>query len=130
MKYSLDDTAFYYHKLTEIFKHSYSRRSVVSDEKFEPDVTKELLFNFTNFDPNDTNSYFNTVLREIKESNQTKEPSFYGGLDYFISDNGTAHMSIIDQFGNAISVTSTINMYFGSGILSDTGKLSRQFYQF
>ena len=58
----------------------------------------------------------------MKNSKETHEDSFYGGKEYFVSDNGTAHMSIIDDYGNAISVTSTINIYFGSGIVSKTGK--------
>lgn len=123
MEYSLKDTAWFYHQLTEVFKHAYSRRALVADEAFEPKLTQELLHNFTNFDKDDTESYFNDVLRKVRSSKKTHPQEYYGGREYFIPDNGTAQMSIIDQYGNAISVTSTINVYFGSGILSETGKL-------
>lgn len=119
MEYSLNDTALFYHKFTEILKHAYSRRSLVADEVFSKSYTEQFLKNFTQF--NETNEYFDDVVKKVRESTKTYDQSFYGGTEYFVPDNGTAHMSIIDQFGNAISVTSTINIYFGSGILSKTG---------
>lgn len=123
MEYSLEDTAFFYHQLTEIFKHAYSRRSLVADPQFEINATDSLLRNFSRFDQNDSNEYLDDVLKKIKDSKVTHDQEFYGGKEYFVPDNGTAHMSIIDQYGNAISVTSTVNIYFGSGIVSKTGKL-------
>ena len=36
----------------------------------------------------------------------------------YLEDSGTAHLSIIDKHRNAVSLTSTINNEFGSGILS------------
>ncbi len=35
-----------------------------------------------------------------------------------INDHGTSHLSIIDRERNAVSMTSTVNSYFGSQILS------------
>ena len=61
------------------------------------------------------------VVNKVKNSKRTHEQTYYGGEDSFVNDNGTAHMSIIDSYGNAIAVTSTINIYFGAGLLSETG---------
>lgn len=123
MEYSLKDSARFYHKLTEIIKHAYSRRALVADELFEPVLTAEFLKNFTHFDEQGTNEYLEDVLQKVRESERTHDQEFYGGKEYFIPDHGTAHMSIIDGSGNAISVTSTVNIYFGSGILSKSGAL-------
>lgn len=129
MGYSLKDSARFYHKLTEIMKHAYSRRALVADEQFEPQLTGELLKNFTQFDEQGTNEYLEDVLQKVRDAESTHPQDFYGGKEYFIPDKGTAHMSIIDGFGNAISVTSTVNIYFGSGIVSKTGALfSRVFF--
>ena len=36
----------------------------------------------------------------------------------YLNDHGTTHISIIDKDGNALTMTTTINTYFGSGIVS------------
>jgi gamma-glutamyltranspeptidase len=36
----------------------------------------------------------------------------------YLEDHGTTHFSIIDKDGNAVTMTTTINTYFGSGIVS------------
>ena len=128
MEYSLKKSAYFYHKLTEITKHAYSRRALVTDEAFEPAWAAELLKNFTQFE-NGTNPYLDEVLQKVMEAEVTQPQDFYGGQEYFKEDHGTAHMSIIDGFGNAISVTSTVNIYFGSGIISKTGALPSIFFE-
>ena len=48
----------------------------------------------------------------------------YGGPNYGVKyqtipdDHGTTHISVLDKNGNAVSLTSTVNTYFGSKILS------------
>lgn len=42
--------------------------------------------------------------------NSTKtEPKDYGAVFYNPSDNGTAHISVLAENGDAVSVTSSIN---------------------
>ena len=54
---------------------------------------------------------------KILSMNKTKEnPEFYGAdMSSPAEDHGTAHISILAENGDAVSVTSTINYYFGSG---------------
>ena len=35
-----------------------------------------------------------------------------------VADSGTAHVSVIDAEGNAVSVTSTVNLHFGAKVIS------------
>lgn len=50
----------------------------------------------------------------------------YGGPDYGVKyqvlpdDQGTTHISVLDRHGNAVAITSTVNTYFGSKILSNS----------
>ena len=49
-------------------------------------------------------------------SKTSLDPGHYG-IEQSLSkdDHGTTHISIIAANGDAVSVTSTINLYFGSG---------------
>lgn len=48
----------------------------------------------------------------------------YGGPEYGVKyqvipdDHGTTHISVLDKYGDAVAITSTVNTYFGSKILS------------
>ena len=57
-----------------------------------------------------------------EESNQAK----YNGLD----ESGTTHISIIDEYGNAISMTSTIENSFGSRIMANGYLLNNELTDF
>jgi len=43
----------------------------------------------------------------------------YGAISIFNESEETTHFSIVDKFGNAVSLTTTINGWFGNGITVD-----------
>ena len=59
-------------------------------------------------------------LRESKTTmtNKDEEGETDGSHHDPFQDHGTTHLSIVDKWGNAFSMTTTINTYFGSGVIS------------
>ncbi|RDD46417.1 Gamma-glutamyltranspeptidase 1 [Trichoplax sp. H2] len=105
-------TVLTYHRIIEAFKFAYSSRSYLGDPKFIDIKSKiaEML-----------NPTFNANLRRKINDNRSFLPSYYGGN--FLSATksaGTSHMSVLAPNGDAVSVTSTVNLYFGSKVRSST----------
>ncbi|XP_034220290.1 glutathione hydrolase 1-like isoform X2 [Prunus dulcis] len=63
---------------------------------------------------------FAEELKKTIYDNRTFDPSHYGGRWNQIHDHGTSHLSIIDNEQNAVSMTTTVNGYFGAQILSSS----------
>ncbi|KAJ7945350.1 Gamma-glutamyltranspeptidase [Quillaja saponaria] len=97
------------HREIEALKHVFGVRMNLGDPDFV-NVTKVL---------SDMLSHkFAKELKKTINDNKTFEPNHYGGRWNPINDHGTSHLSIIDRDRNAVSMTTTINAYFGSQILS------------
>lgn len=112
----------YNHYLAEAMKHGFAMRMSLGDPDFvnvtqvELDILK--------------NNYVVDMLRPTVLENDVLPLSDYGGSEYGVKeeelnrlkglpeDHGTSHLSVIDQWGNAVGITSTVNYYFGSLILS------------
>ncbi|XP_066589149.1 scoloptoxin SSD14-like [Prorops nasuta] len=99
-----------YHKMTEAFKYAFAIRTRLGDPDYV-DMTG-LMNNITSKDYAD-------AIRELISLNKTfEDPSHYGDVYTLTEDHGTSHTAVLAPNGDAVSVTSTINYNFGSGIVS------------
>nr|XP_042908628.1 scoloptoxin SSD14 [Parasteatoda tepidariorum] len=113
--YSRNETILALHRIIETFKFAYASRMHLEDS--DSPETKELIKMLMSKD------YADEVRGKIDDY-QTHEPDYYGVNITVQDDHGTAHLSLIAPNGDAVSVTSTVNQYFGSLIMSpNTGIL-------
>lgn len=134
------------HRIVEAEKHAFSIRMSLSDPAFNTDQVKEAVDDLTR-------GTYMEELRQLSEDSDTLPISKYGGEKWSrlndgdgtqhaedadegdrrrrldgrrfgnLEDNGTSHFSIVDQDGNAVAMTTSVNTYFGSNVVSpSTGK--------
>ncbi|XP_057870182.2 glutathione hydrolase 1 isoform X1 [Cryptomeria japonica] len=97
------------HRMIEAFKHMFAVRMNLGDPDF---------VNVTNVLADMLSPKFAAELKKTIYDNMTFGPSHYGGKWNEIDDHGTSHFSIVDVDRNAVSITSTVNAYFGAKLLS------------
>jgi len=107
------------HWLVEGFKYSYSDRMALGDPAF---------VDLSTIIPAMLSKDHAAQLRANLFSNQTFLPPHYVDLVQeqvqMPEDHGTTHMAIVDSQRNAVSITSTVNLSFGSKFVSpSTGVL-------
>jgi len=54
--------------------------------------------------------YTHYIRSRIIDNKTFNDPKYYGAQQLPKSDHGTVHTTIIDQYGNAVSIGSTINL--------------------
>eukprot|EP01025_Chloroclados_australasicus_P031614 TRINITY_DN31968_c0_g2_i1.p1 TRINITY_DN31968_c0_g2~~TRINITY_DN31968_c0_g2_i1.p1 ORF type:complete len:691 (-),score=122.07 TRINITY_DN31968_c0_g2_i1:896-2968(-) len=115
LKSEFKDELLDYHYLIEIMKHIFAIRMHLGDEDFVDleqlldDIRKpEFALNISNYvNPNTTfpaGDRYGGGYPPIHPETQ--------------EDSGTSHISIVDQYGNAVAMTTTINTNFGSLLVS------------
>ncbi|KAH0677991.1 hypothetical protein KY285_025792 [Solanum tuberosum] len=97
------------HRQIEALKHAFAVRMNLGDPDF---------VNVTNVVNDMLSTEFAKQLKKTIYDNMTFSPNHYGGKWNQINDHGTSHMSIVDSERNAVSMTSTVNSYFGAKYLS------------
>jgi len=102
-----------WHRFAEAAKYAYARRTYLGDwnnATIQKEV-EELIRNLT------SRHWLNETRNQISDET-TFEPKHYGVKNGGQEDSGTAHMSILGPAGDAVSVTSTINLWLGGFVMS------------
>ncbi|KAM3965294.1 glutathione hydrolase 1 proenzyme [Aphomia sociella] len=104
---STEDKILTYHRIIEAFKYSYATRTKLGDPLFLD--LDQLIQNVTSPD------YGTSIRLRINDTMTSNDTATYGATQYNQPDSGTAHISIIGTNGDAVSVTSSVNYYYGAG---------------
>ncbi|PAV74239.1 hypothetical protein WR25_03914, partial [Diploscapter pachys] len=94
------DPSIYHHQI-EAMKFAYAQRTLLGDHDYVPGAMN-LARNLT------TAKYTKWVVDRIRDKAQPSE--YYGGIEQGqVPDHGTSHISVVDEYGNGVSATTTIN---------------------
>ncbi len=97
-------SAAYIHLVAEASKHAFADRARwMGDPNFVKVPVKTLL----------SDAYIDERARAI-DLGHTKDIDSYGTATPLPDDAGTSHLCVVDEQGNAVSCTETINLVFGS----------------
>ncbi|KAK7046979.1 gamma-glutamyltranspeptidase [Favolaschia claudopus] len=101
-------------RLIEATRFAYGQRTQYGDPAFTSNVTDLEKFYLT---PKAVDS----VRSQIKD-NQTFPLGYYDPTKYTpLEDHGTSHMAVIDGSGMAVSLTTTVNLFWGSQVMTTDG---------
>lgn len=100
-----------YQRIVETFKYAYAKRTQLGDPHFNSSIY-DLMADLT------SKEYAKHVRAQIKDNMTYQDPDYYGAVFNQKEDHGTAHISILAPNGDAVSVTSTINLLFGAKEIS------------
>lgn len=109
-----DDNPLLYHRITEAFKWAFALRTELGDPN-DPEINAfvtQLMSNMT------SEHWAENKFNKINDQKTENNASYYGAVFYAPENHGTAHVSVLAENGDAVSATSTINLYFGSLVLS------------
>ena len=96
------------HLMAEAMKRAYADRSLyLGDDDFVEIPLKGLL----------SKKYAEELRKQIDPTKATASSTIAPGKPQLYESNETTHFSIVDQYGNAVSNTYTINFSYGSGIV-------------
>jgi len=103
------NSALYIHLLTELERRVYADRAeYLGDPDFYP-VPEEKLIN---------TEYLQNRFSDINMQKATPSSEIKEGKVEVIESFETTHFEIVDRWGNAVSITTTLNGYFGSKLIT------------
>ncbi|KAG9023667.1 hypothetical protein FS842_005671, partial [Serendipita sp. 407] len=96
------------HRLVEALKFGFAARTRLCDPAFLNDTTE--------ISQIPTKEYAQWIFPNITDD-ITHEASYYNPVYDVPEDHGTTHTSVLDRDGMAVSLTSTVNLVFGSQVM-------------
>lgn len=99
------------HVTVEAMKHAFGARSEVCDPTFARNLTRLAEFR--------TKAW--AAGRRALIDNSTHGAEHYGLVTETPAGSGTTHLSVVDRWGGAASVTSTVNLIWGSHLMTPGG---------
>ncbi|XP_033752752.1 glutathione hydrolase 1 proenzyme-like [Pecten maximus] len=100
------------HVMTEAIKFAFGQRWQLGDPAFVPKMT-EIVTKMTS-------EAFADDLRSKLDHHETHDSSYYTNKSFQAYDHGTAHVSVLAPDGSAVAVTSSIDYFYGSTIMSES----------
>ncbi|XP_056315066.1 glutathione hydrolase 1 proenzyme-like [Danio aesculapii] len=99
-----------YHRLIEAFRFADVQKSKLGDPCYE-NITEHVK-NMA------SDSFADRIRSKIKDDLKQTSYDEQEDITSVPEDHGTSHVSVLDKDGSAVAVTSSINNYFGSGVMS------------
>lgn len=111
-----EEAVLTYHRVIEAFKYGFAGRAELGDPNFDTrtgvdtyDSIKAILSNMT------SPAFAESIHKKINDSRTWHDPQHYMvEFAQSLGPEGTSHLSILDENGNAVSLTTTINFRFGA----------------
>ncbi len=98
----------YVHLLTEVERRAYADRS---EHMGDPDFWKVPMSMLT------SKKYAKSRMQNFSKIKATPSTNISASKNTYYESKETTHYSVVDKFGNAVSVTTTINLNYGNGII-------------
>ncbi|KAG8997197.1 hypothetical protein FRB94_011144 [Tulasnella sp. JGI-2019a] len=96
------------HRIVEAMKFGFAARTRIGDPVTKADAQRMSDIH--------TKQYAETILPKMTDD-ITHPPEYYNPEFATPTDHGTTHISVIDKDGMAVSLTSTVNLIFGSRVM-------------
>ncbi|MDA0196525.1 MAG: gamma-glutamyltransferase [Bacteroidetes bacterium] len=111
-KYSFDNwghnTPKTMHAMIELERRVYADRATYLGDPDYYEVPQEMLL---------SDEYLEERFSDIALNKKTDSKAIKEGIEGAIESVETTHFSIVDPFGNAIAITTTLNNYFGNKVM-------------
>ncbi|KAF0439348.1 gamma-glutamyltranspeptidase [Gigaspora margarita] len=100
------------HRIVETIKFGFARRTELGD----PEYFRDQFAHETRIQEILSKEYAALVRANVSD-NQTFRPDYYNPIYDHKDDHGTTHISVIDENDMAVSLSSTVNLIWGSRVL-------------